>query len=234
MAAQNRTSYAPIITITLDDGYSCRLNAVPFMNASGFIEGALRGKWLHAPDNKVHIPGLRQDLFLQFQTFAILGELSPARGPLEYYGRTGMAQAGKNDIEVGPWDVDIHHLLELFIVGDALQAPTFMNQVMTKLVSTYKRFYLEHEGRVPIGNVRYIFAESKNVLLRNFIVDVLLFALSDKIAHQAATGGRSILSNEVVVALRRKSFMTRNEVRGAPWDSPAEYQQTLLAPAGFI
>ena len=224
----------PLITVTLDDGYSRRYTASTIMNASGFFKEAMAGKWLHAPDNKIHIPGLREDLWLQFQTFAILGHLSTQPGPDKYIGRTTMAQAGKKDIKLAPWDVEIHYLLELFIVGDALQSPTFMNKIMSKLISTYKAFYENNEGRVPVGNVKYILENSKNLLLRKFVTDVLLFALSDKIAIQAARGARRVLNNEAFEALKQRSFMTRNEKRGAPWACPAEYQQALLPPAALI
>jgi len=214
------------LTITLDDGYSCRMNPVPFINSIGYIRSAVRAQRPGTTGHTIHLRGVRRDLWLTIQNSILKGELLDIQRPDYYKGRTHMARAGREDIRIGKWDVDIHYLVELKISGERLDAPGLENAVMDKLLWTYRKFYQENEGRVPLGIVEYVFEWSENTCLRNFALDTLIFAMSNKTAAQAVLEGH--LSKEVVESMVARGRDTINGVRDAPWDHASEYQQPLI------
>jgi len=224
---QNGNLPTPTIIITLDDGYTCIMNATLFTNQVGYIRRAFSNRPLNCTEHKIHIPGVRRDLWFSLQNTITLNKgLLISAPPSEYKGRTDMAQAGKFDIRIRQWDCEIHQLLELIIIGEHLDAPSFQNDVMDKLILTYKKYYRENEGRVPLGNVEYVFANSQNECLRNFVADVLSFAMSVRMASQALKEGH--LSEGTFDELGMRGNGAEDGVRDAPWDHEGDYQQEYL------
>jgi hypothetical protein len=211
----NRTA----ITVTLDDGYPVALNALSFENNSGYIKNTLsRRLMFQSPLDilNIHISGLRRDLWLSLEKFVELKTLSVGEGPPESTGRTEQSIGGKDDIRLGKWDHEIHRLIELMLMGEILEAPTFLNAVMDRLISAYQRFYQENDGRVPLGNVNHIFEKSTNQNLMRFIVDILIFGMPERTRLQALLEGHLELFIERRSALRE--YDTQDDVRDAPWD----------------
>jgi hypothetical protein len=215
----------PKITITLDDGYSCLIDrhAITFINEIHYIRTAVRAQRPSPFGHTVHIPGVRRDLWLSIQQSIISGEIRNVSTPAYYKGRDEMAQVGKQYLRMGVWDVNIHQLIELLIVGERLDAPAFENAVMDKLLWTYRKFYQENEGRVPLGNVEYVFASTENLYLRKFVLDCLIFAMSNRSAEIAIMYGH--LSEELVDNMVARGSVTIGQVRDAPWDHPGDYHQ---------
>jgi hypothetical protein len=207
------------------------MNPIPFINSIGYIRSAIRAQRPDPSGHTVHLRGVRRDLWLTIQNSILRAELLDVQRPDLYKGRTDMARAGKEDIRIGKWDTDIHHLFELKIIGECLNAPGFENAVMDKLLWTYRKFYQENEGRVPLGIADYVFECSENTCLRNFVLDILIFAMSNKTAAQAVIEGH--LSQEVVESMVARGSKTTNEVRDAPWNHPSEYQQPLMRLPAF-
>lgn len=215
----------PKLTITLDDGYSCFIDrhAITFMNEILYIRTAIRAQRPSPSGHTVHIPGVRRDLWLSIQQSIISGEIRNVSTPAYYKGRYEMAQVGKQDLRMGPWDVNIHQLIELLIIGERLDAPFFENAVMDKLLWTYRKFFQENGGRVPLGNVEYVFASTVNTYLRRFVLDCLIFAMSNKSAEIALMDGH--LSEELAEQMVARGSMTIGRVREAPWGHPGDYHQ---------
>jgi hypothetical protein len=215
----------PKLTITLDDGYSCLIDrhAVIFMNEIRYIRTAVRAQRPEPSGHTVHIPGVRRDLWLSIQQSIISGEIRNISTPAHYKGRDEMAQVGKQDLRIGPWDVNIHQLIELLVVGERLDAPAFENALMDKLLWTYRKFFQDNGGRVPLGNVGYVFASTRNPCLRRFVLDCLIFAMSNKSAEIALMDG--YLSEELGEQMVARGSVTIGKVRDAPWDHPGDYHQ---------
>jgi hypothetical protein len=227
-------SIKPAIAITLDDGFSCGLipkYAFLLLQEVGYIKNEYsRPEHYSSSAPTIHIPGVRRDLWLSLQNTIAMnrGVLVPEAHPTEYKGRADMTGVGKNDIRICAWDCGIHYLLELMIVGENLQAPGFQNQVMDKLLLTYRKFYQENEGRVPLGNVEYVFENSRNERLRDFVRDVLIFAMSDRMTTQAFVERH--ISEELRDDLKKRWDNTQRRVRDAPWDHPGDYQVPRVDP----
>ena len=222
----------PTILITLDDGSLHHINAPPFLSQSGFFRHAFANRPLHSTSHKIHLPGIRRDLWLYFQHFITTGQIPGGiQHPGKYTGRADMARADKFDIRIGPMDCEIHHLVELLVIGERMQAPSFQEKIMPKLILAYKRFWEENAPRVPLGNVEYVFENLKNACLRRFVLDVLIFGMSDKTIKHAKKEGH--LSMGVVGALKERKEEMKDRVRHPPWDRPSEYC-LLNAPTGFF
>ena len=215
----------PKLTITLDDGYSCLIDrhAVIFMNEIRYIRTAIHAQRPSPSGHTVHIPGVRRDLWLSIQQSIISGDVRNVSTPTYYKGRDEMAQVGKQDLRIGAWDVNIHQLIELLVVGERLDAPAFENAVMDKLLWTYQKFFQDNEGRVPLGNVEYVFASTRNPCLRRFVLDCLIFAMSNKSAEMALMEGH--LSEVLAEKMVARGSVTIGRVRDAPWDHPGDYHQ---------
>ncbi len=225
LTTASKPPQVPRLTITLDDGYSCFIDrhAITFMNEIRYIRTAVRAQHPGPSGYRVHIPGVRRDLWLSIQQSIISGKVKNVSTPAYYKGRNEMAQVGKQDLRMGPWDVHIHQLIELIIIGEHLDAPFFENAVMVKLIWTYREFFQHYEGRVPLGNVEYVFANTVNPYLRRFMLDCLIFAMSNKSAEIAIMDGH--LSEELAEKMIARGNMTMDQVRDAPWDHPGDYHQ---------
>ncbi|KAE9368718.1 hypothetical protein N431DRAFT_470406 [Stipitochalara longipes BDJ] len=200
MNPQNGNLPTPTIIITLDDGYSCHMDAPLFLNQAGYIMKAFADRPLRSTEHRIPIPGVRYDASRENRhQNRTLGLLNPPPS------RT-------------------------FIIGESLQALAFQDKIMHKLFWTYQRFYEANEGRVPLGNVEYVFENSKNSCLRNFVADVLIFGMSERTVSQAFKEGH--LSKVVGEVLEKRWDVMKDGVREAPWDHPGKYW-LLSVPTGF-
>lgn len=218
-----------MMTVTLDDGYPCLLNSLSFASNSRYIKNAFERRWLlsSARDiHNIHISGVRRDLWLVFQNFITSKTLSVGEGPPEDNHRAEQAAGGKNDIRLGKWDPEIHRLVQLMLMGEFLEAPAFLNAVMDQLISAYRRFYQENDGRVPLGNVNHIFEKSSGSYLQRFIVDNLVYSMSARTRMQAFKEGH--LKDYIRIRSHLRADDAANTIRDAPWDHREQYME--LAP----
>jgi hypothetical protein len=217
------------MTVTLDDGYPCFLNSLSFANNSGYIKNAFERRWLLSSTrdiHNIHISEVRRDLWLVFQNFVTMKELPTGEGTPENNHKTEQAMGGKNDTRLGKWDPEIHRLVELMLMGEFLKAPAFMNAIMDQLISAYRRFYQENDGRVPLGNVNHIFENSSGSYLQRFIVDNLFYSMSETTRMQAFKEGH--LKDYIRIRRHLRADDTAYTVRDAPWDHREQYME--LAP----
>ncbi len=213
------------VYVTLDDGYTCFFPVFSLlMRDSGYFKKILEERpGLEHFSHDLSLPRVRRDLWLPFEKFIMSRVLSLGDIPSTYRGIKEMALAGQNDIIRGKLDLEIYLLLELMLLSDRLDAPAFEKEVMDQLLSTYRNFYRNNGGRVPL-NVKYVFTENtKNEHLRNFVADTLIFTMSERTMNQAVKEG--YLSKDVKAWIDARAFVTEKTVRDAPWDHRADYNK---------
>ncbi|PMD38417.1 hypothetical protein L207DRAFT_585315 [Hyaloscypha variabilis F] len=182
VAPQDGNLPTPTITITLDDGYSCQILAPPFLTQSGFISHSFANRPLHSTSHTLYLFNTRRDFWLIFQHSILYSHLpTHILPPLLYKGRPDMASANHTSIRIVPFDCALHQLIELYIIGESLQAPAFLDTVMQKLMEGYKMFYEVNEGRVPLGSVEYVFENEGEGCLGAFVADVVRFGVGRRV-----------------------------------------------------
>jgi hypothetical protein len=212
------------VQITLDDGYTCIMSIHSLSIHSGYVKKELSGRMLDSFSHDVHIPRLRRDLWLSFENFIPSRIFSIGEGPI--FGIRDMAQAGRHDIRIGNLDLEIHRLLELMLMGELLDAPAFENAAIDQLILAYRRFYHLNFGRVPLGNAKYIFENTKSTYLRDLISDVMIFAMSEGTVVQAYKEDH--LSEDILVWLDARDSAVRYKIRDAPWDHTEQYHKLTI------
>ncbi|KAN0093709.1 hypothetical protein V8E51_016893 [Hyaloscypha variabilis] len=232
VAPQDGNLPTPTITITLDDGYSCQILAPPFLNQSSFINHSFAYRPLHSTSHPLHLFNLRRDLWLIFQHTILYSHLPiHILPPLQYKGRPDMASANQTSIRIVPFDCALHQLIELYVIGESLQAPAFQDRVMQKLMEGFKRFYEVNEGRVPLGSVGYVFENEGEGCLGAFVADVVGFGVGRRVLGQAVREGH--LSRVVLGELERRWVGRGRDGEEAPWDCRGKYW-LIGEPDGFF
>lgn len=102
----------------------------------------------------------------------------------------GCVMIGKDDIIHCTLDLSIQYLLEMFLLGEYLQSPSFMNATVDLLRSRYAALYSENESRVPL-NLPAILLDmtSKEGGLYKFTLEAVSFAMSKRTCDMAIRQG---------------------------------------------
>lgn len=119
---------------------------------------------------------------------------------------------------IGKVDTDISVLQDLMLAADFLRAPTFENTVLNELIKSYKPFYQENGFRVPLANVVHLLEHTMNNNLQSYLLDMLIFAMSERTVLPAAKEGH--LNKTVKFWIDQRAFVTQDQVKVTPWDYP--------------
>jgi len=196
------------------------------LNSSGLVRK--QGKDLLSQPSEspptLHVPNTKPVSWLTFQTFLTCKELSIIKPPEDSYRSVAD--------RIGNGDPHLNNLHELLLTGDVLEAPSFENAVLDELLQSYKLFYEENGGRVPLGNVVHLLEHTMNRNLCSFLLDMLIFATSERTILQAVKEGH--LNKTVKYWIDQRAFVTRDHVRVPSWDHPERFQQAPLENCFFF
>jgi len=195
-----------------------KVKAKPLLEASRYFSGAFNPEspWIEVQRKSVKITDFHSASFLAFIHWLFENKIDESNillpdtlSPCFDEDDTEEIRVGNREIlSFAKGDRRLDNLVDTYILGEYLQAPGFLNEVIVELILQYSEFYRRNFCRnrwIPLHNLDDIFERTVETSpLRRMVLDLLCTCLTKNVFKQAVKD--EVIPAEVIAALATRAI----------------------------
>ena len=233
----NALSWPEYATIEIENAIF-KVKATALLEASRYFSAAFDSKspWVEVQKKSVRITDFHPASFLAFVHWLFENKIDGSKLLLpdtlspcfDEEDNTDEIRVGNRErLSLAEGDHRLDNLVDAYILGEYLQTPEFLNEVIVELIRQYSNFNRQNDWLsrwIPLHNLDYIFERTvETSQLRRLVLDLLSTCLTRNVFRQAIKDG--IIPTEAIEALATRSIDSQAFQRTLkqPWSQTEDY-----------